>query len=209
LCEARLQAASILKDYNGFAKHLEYIEPLYANHPSLRARHARWVRGGRDRFGKLIAVLEHTPARAAWASRIQAELRVNGQAAEGEYLLSLVLSEIGLDSGQLYAIDGRGVPVLQASRPIPPDPALVSAATRCSAAWSDANELNTADADADAGQALDSDLRPHIPLWLTHSVHPDRLVGFLLLPCEPSYLGKLTPAFVRALAMQLEASRPG
>lgn len=211
LCEARLQAACWLKDYAGFAAHMELIEPLYANHPSLRARQARWVRAGRDRFGKLIALLENTPARAAWASRLQAELRVSEAADQGDHLLSVLLSEVALDTGQLFSVDAHGHLKLQACRPVPPDPSLLAAAPRCIAAWNDATDLTTADEDGDAGDALhlqDSYQRSHVPLWLTHSLHPERLVGFLLLPCEAAYLGKLSHAFVRALSLQLQTLMP-
>jgi hypothetical protein len=207
LCEARCQAACIVKDYTGFAKHLDLMEPVYANHPSLRARHARWVRAGKDRFRKLLELLTQADAGALWASRTANDVRLRSLEHQGEYLLSLVLDEIAVDTGQLFRIANDGALQLLAARPTRPDARLLLAAERCLVAWSSSGELQTADDDEE--RALDSQLfdtlgRAHIPLWLTKPSHADELMGLVLVPCTTARLAELSPAFVRAISQHLE-----
>jgi hypothetical protein len=208
MCEARCQAACIVKDYTGFAKHLDLMEPVYANHPSLRARHARWVRAGKDRFRKLLELLTQADAGALWATRTANDVRLRSPKHQGEYLLSMVLDEIAVDTGQLFRIASDGTLQLLAARPTRPDRKLLLAAERCLTAWSSSGEMQTADDDDE--RTVDSHLfdtlgRSHVPLWLTRPSHPDELTGLVLVPCTTARLAALSPAFIRAISQHLES----
>jgi hypothetical protein len=205
LCESRCQAACIVKDYSGFAKHLELMERIYTRHPSLRARHARWVRAGQERFQKLLALLAQADAGATWITRIARDLPSHSLEHQGEYLLSLVLDEIAVDAGHLFRVVDDGNLQLMAARPARPDARLLRAAQQCFAAWSSSDEMQTADDDVSSDPDLaDSQGRTHVPLWLTNPCQPDELTGLVLLACSSSRLGELSPAFVRAVSQQLE-----
>jgi hypothetical protein len=205
LCESRCQAACIVKDYSGFAKHLELMERIYTRHPSLRARHARWVRAGQERFSKLLALLAQADAGATWVTRIARDLPSQSLEHQGEYLLSLVLDEIAVDAGHLFRVVGDEGLQLMAARPARPDIRLLRAAEQCFAAWSSSDEMQTADDDVSTDPDLaDSQGRTHVPLWLTNPAAPDELTGLVLLACSSSRLGELSPAFVRAVSQQLE-----
>jgi hypothetical protein len=205
LCEARCQAACIVKDYSGFAKHLELMEPIYAHHPSLRARHARWVRAGKDRFHKLLELLTKADAGAVWATRTANDVRAQAPEQQGEYLLSLVLDEIVVDAGQLFRIGSDGSLQLMAARPTRPDPKLLLAAARCLADWSASGDMQTADDEEDEGsEMVDALGRSFTPLWLTNPSRPDVLTGLVLVSCSTARLGELPAAFVRAISLHLE-----
>jgi hypothetical protein len=206
LCEARCQAACIVKDYSGFAKHLELMEPIYAHHPSLRARYARWVRAGKDRFHKLLELLSKADAGALWATRTANDVRTNAPEQQGEYLLSMVLDEIEVDAGQLFRIDARGELQLLAARPTRPDPQLLQAAQRCLANWSASGEMQTADAEEEDDSALlDALGRSFTPIWLTNPARADVLTGLVLVSCSTTRLAELPAAFVRAISLHLES----
>jgi hypothetical protein len=206
MCEARCQAACIVKDYTGFAKHLDLMEPVYANHPSLRARHARWVRAGKDRFRKLLELLTQADAGALWATRTANDVRLRSLEHQGEYLLSMVLDEIAVDTGQLFRIANDGTLQLLAARPTRPDQRLLLAAEHCLTAWTSSGEMQTADDDEQSvdAQLFDALGRSHIPLWLTKPSHPDELTGLVLVPCTTARLAQLSPAFIRAISQHLE-----
>ena len=204
LCEARCQAACIVKDYTGFAKHLELMEPIYANHPSLRARHARWVRAGKDRFHKLLELLNKADAGALWATRTANDVRAQSLEHQAEYLLALVLDEIAVDAGQLFRIGSDGCLQLMAARPTRPDPSLLLAATRCLADWSASGDMQTADDEAVGQDVLDTLGRSYTPLWLTQPSRPDLLTGLVLVSCSTARLAELPAAFVRAISQHLE-----
>jgi hypothetical protein len=203
LCETRCEAACLVKDYTGFAKHLELIEPIYAGHPSLRARHARWVRFGRERFHKLIVLLSKTSQAADWATRIHTELRVGTPAHHAEHLLSMLLEELKADYGQLFRIMRDDQLVLLAAKPSPADPQLLAAGERCLAAWLESEDVQTADGDTGL-ETSDSHGRAFIPLWLTRPDHPEALCGLVLVSCSTQQLGLLSPVMVRAIAQHLE-----
>jgi hypothetical protein len=97
LCEARCQAALLLDDGPGFFDYLERMEPIYAQHPSLRAQHARWARVGHDRFARRA----ERPSESNWTHRIAHALSVHALEQHGDYLLSIVLQELELEAGQL------------------------------------------------------------------------------------------------------------
>jgi tRNA A-37 threonylcarbamoyl transferase component Bud32 len=205
LCESRCQAACIVKDYSGFAKHLELMERVYSRHPSLRARHARWVRAGQERFQKLLALLAQADAGATWTTRIARDLPSQSLEHQGDYLLALILDEIAVDAGHLFRVSSGDHLQLMAARPSRPDERLSRAAQQCFAAWSSSDELQTADGgEAEEADLADSQGRTHVPLWLTKPSQSDELTGLVLLACSSSRLAELSPAFVRAISQQLE-----
>jgi hypothetical protein len=205
LCEARCMAACIIKDYSGFAKHLEWMEPVFVRHPSLRARHARWVRAGKERFHKLLAVLIQADAGAKWATEAANDRPSQGLEHQGEYLLSMVLDAVSVDTGQLFRIGDDHSLQLLAARPTRPDPQLLRAAEHCLAAWASSDEMQTQDGDdAEDSELVDSQGRTHTPLWLTHPSRPAELTGLVLVACASTQLGSLSPAFVQAVSQQLE-----
>ncbi|HKU42133.1 MAG TPA: AAA family ATPase, partial [Polyangiales bacterium] len=201
--ESACQVALIAKDYASFSAHLAALGESYARHPGLRSRHAAWVRKGTQRFRGLIAVLEKANAAKDWSVRIASRLSSQSAEDRSEYLLSFVLDELEIDAGQLYRVEQNGKCRLLASRPGSDEPQLMAAVERSLTTWWSADEEQTADEDTE--QALqDSQGRTYLPLWLTKPTHADDLVGVMLLNCTPEQLSKLTPTFVKAVALHLE-----
>jgi len=199
LCEARCQAALLLDDAPGFFDYLERMQPIYAQHPSLRAQHARWQRAGHERF----ALPEERQSESNWTSRIAHALSLHALEQHGDYLLSIVLDELDLEAGQLLRAGSRDSLQLMASRPGMADAALLMAAEARWKNWESDSDCETMIGDAQL-ELRDSQGRSYSPLWLNHSGGRDRPVGLLLLACPTEQLGKLSHALLRAISQHLD-----
>jgi hypothetical protein len=168
---------------------------LFGDVPNL-PRVAGWVRA--SSAGQFAACVNAAKA-----------LVVSGQArfSAGSWHLPDRLDETAVNAGQLFRIAGGSLQLLAACRSRP-DPRLLRAAEQCLASWMASDEGSTA-----PGGALDS-LAPSAagaaltPLWLTDPVRPDEPIGLVLLTCPVQRLASLSPAFVRAVAQQLEIVLP-
>jgi hypothetical protein len=203
LHEVACEIAWLAKDYQGFSAHLDALGAYYSHHPSLRAQHARWVRKGKERFRKLLVVLEKADAIRSWSSRMTDGVSTNADDA-GNDLLAFVLDELQADAGQLYRVDKAGKLQLAAARPDTEDPALVAAAAHSFEQWHGSDDETTAD-DDEPVTLRDSSGRAYVPLWLAKPAKPNELVGLLLVRCSAEQLAQLKPAFVKAVAMHIEA----
>jgi hypothetical protein len=204
LRESGCQIALIAKDYAAFSTQLAALGESYANHPGLRSRHASWVRKGKQRFRGLIAVLEKANAAKDWSARIASRLSAHSAEDRSEYLLSFVLDELEIDAGQLYRVTRDSKCQLLASRPGAEEPQLMAAVERSLVTWWSSDEGQTADEETDTALLRDSQGRMYLPLWLTRPTHAEELAGVVLLNCSTDQLSKLTPAFVKAVALHLE-----
>jgi hypothetical protein len=205
LREVACHIAWLSRDYNGFSANLDALAVHYSHHPGLRAQHARWVRKGKERFHKLLAVLEKANASTDWTARLADGVSTQGGEDAGYNLLTFVLDELQTDAGQLYRLNTSGRFQLVASRPDTEEPTLVAAAARSLANWLNSDEIQTADQDSEAAAMLDSQGRSYVPLWLTKPARADEVNGLVLANCSAAQLAKLSPAFVKAVAMHLEA----
>ncbi|HKP55084.1 MAG TPA: ATP-binding protein, partial [Polyangiales bacterium] len=204
LRESACRIALIAKDYASFSTQLSALGEIYANHPGLRSRHASWVREGKQRFRALIAVLEKANAAKDWSARIASRLSAHSAEDRSEYLLSFVLDELETDAGQLYRVTKEGKCQLLASRPGADEPQLMAAVEQSLITWWSSDEGQTADEETESAVLRDSHGRVYLPLWLTKPTHADELAGVVLLNCNTEQLSKLTPAFVKAVALHLE-----
>ncbi len=204
LREAACQIALIAKDYNAFSRHLDELGELYAHHPGLRARHARWVRKGRGRFHKLLAVLEKANAAKDWSAHLGQNLAERSTEGGSEYLLSFVLDALQIDAGQLYRVDAERRCQLLACRPDTDEPSLMAAVARTLDNWWTSDEEQTADEESETATIVDSQGRRYVPLWLTDPERPDEVRGLLLVNCSAERLARLTREFVKAVALHLE-----
>jgi hypothetical protein len=205
LYEVGCQIAWIAKDYNAFSTQLGALGAYYSHHPGLRAQHARWVRKGQERFRKLLAVLEKTSSAKDWNARLTPAVTQGGGDDAASNLLAFVLDELEVDSGQLYRVSSEGKLQLMAARPDTEEPALVAAAARSLDGWFGGDEEQTADSGSETSAIADSQGRTYLPLWLTKPSRSNELSGLLLANCSPEQLGKLNPAFVKAVAVHLES----
>jgi hypothetical protein len=206
LYEVGCQIAWIAKDYNAFSTQLGALGAYYSNHPGLRAQHARWVRKGQERFRKLLAVLEKTSSAKDWNARISQNALTQGAGEDAaSNLLAFVLDELEVESGQLYRVNADGKLQLMASRPDSEEPALVAAAARSLDGWFSGDEEQTADHGTETSVIADSQGRTYVPLWLTKPSRSNEVSGLVFANCTPEQLGKLKPAFVKAVAMHLDS----
>jgi hypothetical protein len=205
LHEAACQIAWVAKDYNAFSRHLDALGAHYAHHPGLRAQHARWVRKGKERFRKLLVVLEKANVAKDWSSRLSDGVSTQGSEDAGHNLLAFVLDELRSEAGQLYRVNASGKFELLAARPDTDEPTLVAAAARSLVNWLCSDELQTGDLETDSSAMLDSQGRSYVPLWLTKPSRADEVNGLVLANCSAEQLAKLSPAFVRAVAVHLDA----
>ncbi|HET8931929.1 MAG TPA: AAA family ATPase [Polyangiales bacterium] len=198
LCEARCQAALLLDDAPGFFEHLERMQPIYAEHPSLRAQHARWARAGHEQFARPV----ERQSESNWTNRIAHALSLHALEEHGDYLLSIVLDELALEVGLLLRAAGRESLQLMASRPGAPDTALLMAAQARWKNWESDSDCETMIGDAQL-ELRDSQGRSYCALWLNHAAGHDRPVGLLLLACTTDRLGQLSQALLRAISQHL------
>jgi hypothetical protein len=205
LRETACHIAWLAKDYNAFSSHLDALGSHYAHHPGLRAQHARWVRKGKERFRKLLVVLEKANAAKDWTARLADGVLTQGGDDAGANLLAFVLDELQIESGQLYRMTASGKFQLLASRPDTEEPTLVAAAARSLENWLCSEELQTADEASESPTMVDSQGRSYVPLWLTKPSRADEVSGLVLANCSADQLAKLSPAFVKAVALHLDA----
>ena len=197
LCETRCHAACLAKDYAGFARHIEELAEIYAGHPALRTRYARWVRVGEACFQQS---LQPTAAalRNSWSTRLASDLTSQRLDERAEYLLTTVLEEAGVEAGMLFRIEDESL-LLMAAQPSRPEAHMLRAAQAYYANWNHSDELDTAVGDAPSGA-----LSVLTPLWLTHPARPEHPIGLVLLRCDLARLAQLSAAFVRAFTEHLE-----
>jgi len=205
LRETACHIAWLAKDYNSFSSHLDALGSHYAHHPGLRAQHARWVRKGKERFRKLLVVLEKANAAKDWSARLADGVSTQGGDEAGHNLLTFVLDELQIEAGQLYRVNTNGKFQLLASRPDTEEPTLVAAAARSLENWLCSDEAQTADETSETTTMVDSQGRSYVPLWLTKPSRADEVNGLVLANCSADQLSKLSPAFVKAVAMHLDA----
>jgi hypothetical protein len=205
LRETACHIALLGRDYNAFSLQLDALGAVYAHHPSLRARHARWVRRGRERFRKLLAVLEKANAAKDWSARIAGQSSASTAEDRSEYLLSFVLEALQTEAGQLYRVTPERALELLASRPDADEPELAAAAERSLAAFWDSDEMQTADDEEEETAFVDSQGRTYVPLWLSKPNRADLVTGLVLVNCSTEHLSRLGQAFVAAVALQLDA----
>lgn len=205
LREVACQVAWLARDYNTFSAQLDALGTNYGAHPGLRAQHARWVRKGKQRFRKLLVVLEKANAAKDWSSRIGEGFTTSAGEDGGQNLLAFILDELEVHAGQLYRVSSRGKAELLASQPDAEEPALLAAALRSLDNWFSSDESQTADEETEAAGMFDSQGRSYVPLWLMKPGRADEVAGLVLAHCTADQLGKLSPAFVKAIAVHLEA----
>jgi hypothetical protein len=105
----------------------------------------------------------------------------------------------------LYRVNANGKFQLVASRPDTEEPTLVAAAARSLENWLCSDEIQTADETSETATMVDSQGRSYVPLWLTKPSRADEVSGLVLANCSADQLSKLSPAFVKAVAMHLDA----
>jgi hypothetical protein len=204
LREVACHVAWLAKDYNVFSAQLDALGAHYGQHPGLRAQHARWIRKGKERFRKLLVVLEKANAAKDWSARMPEAVSTHAGEDAGHNLLAFVLDELQIDAGQLYRVNASGRFQLVAARPDTEEPTLVAAAARSLDDWQNSDEVQTAD-ESETSAMMDSQGRNYLPLWLTRPGRAEEVSGLVLANCSAEQLGKLSPAFVRAVAVHLDA----
>jgi hypothetical protein len=170
-------------------RHIEELAGIYAGHPTLRARYARWVRTGEASFQQALqptAAAAHNP----WSARLAGDLTGQRLDDRAEYLLGTVLDEAGVECGLLFRIDAMNL-LLMAAQPSRPEAHMLRAARARYSHWQRSEQLDTA-----LGHApLDEPGALLAPLWLTHPARPEHPIGLVLLRCEVARLAQLSAAF--------------
>jgi len=203
LCEIRCRVAIAMGDEPGFAEHHARLRQLYSQHPGLRARYERLQRRARDRFEQRPVAEQEAPG---WAERLQTALATQSSEDQGDYLLSIVLDEVGAPLGQLYRVDRGGRPVLAACKPKPPDPVLLAQAVRTFATYASSMLEESATQSVDEvseSNTLDSAGARYETIWLRHPDDAEALRGMLLVPADAERLTALTPDLQRAVCERL------
>jgi Protein kinase domain/AAA ATPase domain len=202
LREAACRIALLANDYRGFEAQLDALGETYAHHPGLRARHARWVRRGKQHFSKLIAVLERANAARDWSARLAAQAPLRASQDASDALLSSILEQLGSDAGRLYRLGTDEVELLSC-RPDADESALTAAVQRCIERFREADDLQT---DGETEFDLrDAHGRVYVPLWLSDPEEPHRVTGLALIQTTPERLSQLDQNFVRAVALYFKA----
>ena len=204
LAEVRCTVALAMNDEPAFTEHHAQLKQLYSQHPGLRARYERLQRRARERFEQHAASPEQPDARA-WAARLQTALATQSSEDQADYLLSIVLEEVGAPLGQLYRMDRRGQPVLAACRPTPPDPMLLAQALRCISTYAGGlDDTETQSVDDEADSTIDSKGVRYDTIWLRDPERADELRGMLVVPVDSIRRGALTADLQRALCERLQ-----
>jgi tRNA A-37 threonylcarbamoyl transferase component Bud32 len=204
LAEIRCMVALAMNDEPAFTEHHGQLKQLYSQHPGLRARYERLQRLARERFEQHVVSPEQPDARA-WSARLQTALATQSSEDQADYLLSIVLEELGAPLGQLYRVDRRGQPVLAACRPTPPDPLLLAQALRCISTFAGGlDETDTQSVDDEAVEStVDSKGVRYDTIWLRDPERSDALRGMLVVPADSLRRSALTPDLQRALCERL------
>lgn len=205
MCEMRCNVALTLNDEPTFTEYLGRLTTLYGQHPGLRARYERLQRRARERFEARTYTAEPSDARA-WSARLQTALATQSTEDQADYLLSIVLEEIGAPLGQLYRVDRRGQPLLAACRPKPPDATLLAHALRCittHASGLDDSATQSVAEDGGGSTTIDSAGVRYETVWLRHPERADEVRGMLVVPADATRLFALTRDLQRALCERL------
>jgi hypothetical protein len=211
--EARANIALLEGDRAGILRMLEAIKPIYCGgeHPGLAAwfetLHGRLLAPPQARADEQAALALESSETKRIHALLSTGLSARAGSEQGDYLLSVLLAEVGAEGGCIYRIDEEGRPALLAARNTGHVETLSIQVARLSSDDRGLDATQTRGGTDDvATHALIQDQHgrtyAHRILW-----SPDRPgvhVGMVLVSCEAARLNALPMAFMQVLARTLQ-----
>jgi hypothetical protein len=210
MCQARAELAAMQHDDAAVERMLSRIRPIFCDgkHPGLSAKYEQLTARMQPRTGdEIVSQHEHDADRLN--AILKTGLATRSEGEQGDYLLSVLLAELGAERGCVYQFDNQRRPLLVASRNIAMADQLTSQVAKLASEHGQIDDESLATEMEDDLEThwtlLDQHGRSYAHRWLSNQDSPSEPSCIVLVDCDIVRLSTLPSAFVQNLARAVRA----